>query len=65
MPGAFFWKNKGFVEHAREIGLADAPQHGVAYERHHEFKVDELLQTIKENSAGDMIKHVRRIFGKK
>ena len=22
MPGAFFWKNKGFVEHARESGLA-------------------------------------------
>jgi len=49
MPGAFFWKNQGFVEHAREIGLADAPQHGVVYERHHPFKMDELIQTIKEN----------------
>ncbi len=29
MPGAFFWKNKGFEEHAREIGLADMPQVGV------------------------------------
>ncbi|HID47038.1 MAG TPA: aspartate carbamoyltransferase, partial [Chromatiaceae bacterium] len=28
MPGAFFWKNKGSVEHAREIGLADMPQLG-------------------------------------
>jgi DMSO reductase iron-sulfur subunit len=65
MPGAFFWKNKGFVEHAREIGLADSPQHGVAYESHHEFKVDELIKTIKENSVGDMAKHVRWIFGKK
>jgi DMSO reductase iron-sulfur subunit len=64
MPGAFFWKNKGFVEHAREIGLADAPQHGVAYERHHSFKVDELIKTLKENSVGDMIKHVKWIFGK-
>jgi DMSO reductase iron-sulfur subunit len=30
MPGAFFWKNKGFEEHARETGLANLPQVGVA-----------------------------------
>ncbi|MDN3639090.1 dimethyl sulfoxide reductase anchor subunit [Simiduia curdlanivorans] len=30
MPGAFFWKNKGFEEHARDIGLANMPQVGVA-----------------------------------
>ncbi len=30
MPGAFFWKNKGFEEHARETGLAKLPQVGVA-----------------------------------
>ncbi len=64
MPGAFFWKNKGFVEHARQIGLAEAPQHGVAYERHHSFKVDELVKTIKENSIKDMIRHIKWIFGK-
>lgn len=29
MPGAFFWKNKAFEEHARDIGLADMPQVGV------------------------------------
>jgi DMSO reductase iron-sulfur subunit len=29
MPGAFFWKNKGFEEHARETGLANMPQVGV------------------------------------
>lgn len=29
MPGAFFWRNKGFQEHAREIGLADMQQVGV------------------------------------
>ena len=29
MPGAFFWKNKGFEEHARDVGLADMPQTGV------------------------------------
>lgn len=64
MPGAFFWKNSGFVEHARETGLADKPQHGVAYERHHAFKVNELLQTLRENSLQDMIAHVKWIFGK-
>jgi len=34
MPGAFFWKNKAFQEHARETGLAHRPQVGVVYERH-------------------------------
>jgi len=29
MPGAFFWKNKAFEQHARDIGLADLPQVGV------------------------------------
>ena len=32
MPGALFWKNKGFEQHARDIGLADMPQVGVAPE---------------------------------
>ncbi len=30
MPGAFFWKNKGFEEHARATGLARMPQVGVS-----------------------------------
>lgn len=34
MPGAFFWKNKGFQEHAREIGLAHMPQVGVVPDAH-------------------------------
>lgn len=29
MPGAFFWRNKGFQEHARETGLANMPQLGI------------------------------------
>lgn len=29
MPGAFFWRNKGFEEHARESGLAQWVQVGV------------------------------------
>jgi DMSO reductase iron-sulfur subunit len=30
MPGAFFWRNPAFREHARETGLARMPQAGVA-----------------------------------
>jgi len=64
MPGAFFWKNSGFVEHARVTGLADNPQLGVAYQGHHAFKLNELIQTIKENSLKDLITQVKWIFGK-
>ena len=34
MPGAFFWKNKDFEQHARDIGLAEMPQVGVVPEAH-------------------------------
>jgi len=34
MPGAFFWKNKGFEEHARETGLADTVQAGIISNTH-------------------------------
>jgi DMSO reductase iron-sulfur subunit len=34
LPGAFFWRNKGFVEHAREVGLAEMPQLGVVPDGH-------------------------------
>ncbi len=34
MPGAFFWKNKGFEQHARDVGLADMPQVGVVPDLH-------------------------------
>lgn len=34
MPGAFFWKNAGFQQHARETGLAEMPQVGVLAEQH-------------------------------
>ena len=43
----------------------ETQQAGVVHERHHEFKVDELVQTIKENSLKDMYAHVLWIFGKK
>ena len=34
MPGAFFWKNRGFEEHARKTGLANMPQLGVVPDSH-------------------------------
>ncbi|MFK5913154.1 MAG: dimethyl sulfoxide reductase anchor subunit [Woeseiaceae bacterium] len=34
MPGAFFWRNKGFEEHARETGLANMHQVGVIPDNH-------------------------------
>lgn len=34
MPGAFFWRNKAFEEHARETGLAQMPQVGVLADTH-------------------------------
>jgi len=61
MPGAFFWRNKGFVEHARATGLADMPQLGVAYEKHHAFNFAELLQTLREARLKDVVAHVRWI----
>ncbi len=62
MPGAFFWKNKGFVEHARQTGLANMPQLGVVYERHHKFDVKELIQTIRENTLVDMVAHAKNVL---
>jgi DMSO reductase anchor subunit len=34
MPGAFFWRNRGFEEHARATGLARMPQVGVVMDGH-------------------------------
>ncbi len=62
MPGAFFWKNDGFVEHAREVGLADMPQMGVAYERHHAFDIGELFETIKTTTMKQKFTQLRSIF---
>ncbi len=62
MPGAFFWKNEGFVEHAREVGLADMPQMGVAYETHHAFNVGELLETINTTTWKQKYAQFRSIF---
>jgi len=34
MPGAFFWRNKAFEQHARETRLANMPQVGVVADAH-------------------------------
>jgi Na+/serine symporter len=34
MPGAFFWRNPAFQQHARETGLAKMPQVGVVMDAH-------------------------------
>ncbi|HFE48681.1 MAG TPA: aspartate carbamoyltransferase, partial [Chromatiaceae bacterium] len=34
MPGAFFWRNQRFQEHARETGLAEMEQVGVLPDTH-------------------------------
>ncbi len=62
MPGAFFWKNKGFEEHAKESGLAKMPQVGVEYERHRTFKFDELIATIKATTLKEAFEQTKSIF---
>ncbi len=62
LPGAFFWRNKGFVEHARETGLADMPQLGVARERHHRFDLGALWETLRTTSMGEKWSQFRRVF---
>lgn len=62
MPGAFFWKNKQFSEHAIETGLDKMEQVGVEREQHHAFKVDELLETIKTTSLKDVVTNIKNIF---
>ncbi|MBQ0769210.1 MAG: hypothetical protein KBT58_07955, partial [Bizionia sp.] len=62
MPGAFFWKNKGFEEHAKETGLANMQQVGVEYEHHRKFKLDELMETIKTTTFKEAYEQTKSIF---
>ncbi|MBL4762898.1 MAG: dimethyl sulfoxide reductase anchor subunit [Gammaproteobacteria bacterium] len=62
MPGAFFWKNQGFVDHARETGLAKMPQVGVVYERHHAFDVGALIKTIVSTSMKEKFGQLYRVI---
>ena len=61
MPGAFFWRNKGFVEHARDTGLADMPQVGVVYEGHHAFDLKAFFATIRNTSLEEVLGQLRAI----
>ena len=62
LPGAFFWRNPGFVEHARETGLARMPQLGVAYPRHHRFHFGALPASFQATSLAEKFAQVRRVF---
>ncbi|WP_066333745.1 DmsC/YnfH family molybdoenzyme membrane anchor subunit [Azohydromonas lata] len=62
LPGGFFWRNPGFVEHARKVGLADMPQVGVVHEQHHAFKVGELLDTVMKTPLRDKVAQAKRVF---
>ena len=46
MPGAFFWRNAGFQEQARESGLAEMPQVGVLPHEH--YQEEALARAAKE-----------------
>ena len=61
MPGAFFWKNKGFVEHARDTGLANMPQVGVVYEGHHAFELKPFFSTIRNTNIEEIMQQLRAI----
>ncbi|ORU92390.1 MAG: aspartate carbamoyltransferase [Cycloclasticus sp. symbiont of Poecilosclerida sp. N] len=62
MPGAFFWKNKQFSEHALETGLAEMEQVGVEHEAPHPFRWDELFHTIKTTPLKEMARQTRNII---
>ena len=50
MPGAFFWRNQGFQEHARESKLAEMPQTGVLPRtEYHELHMARAKKEIKED----------------
>ncbi len=50
MPGAFFWRNKGFEEHARESGLAEMAQVGVLPRtEYHERQIARAKREVKED----------------
>jgi len=63
MPGAFFWKNLGFQEHARESGLANMKQAGVLpkTDYHHEVverakrEIKEEIRTIKDKGFKEAV----------
>lgn len=61
MPGAFFWKNDQFKEHAIASGLSDMPQVGVMPQRHHKFDVKALMDVIKKTTLRDAFIQIKSI----
>jgi hypothetical protein len=52
LPGAFFWRNAAFAEHARESGLANMPQVGVLPRtEYHELQLQRAARDIKQDLA--------------
>ena len=50
LPGAFFWRNKGFQEHARESGLAEMEQSGVLPRAdYHDLHLARAIKEVKED----------------
>jgi DMSO reductase anchor subunit len=62
MPGAFFWKNDKFKEHAIESGLSEMPQLAVMPQRHHKFDFKALLKVIKESNFQAALTQVKSII---
>lgn len=61
MPGAFFWKNDKFVEHAIDTGLDSMPQVGVIAPRHHKFDVALLIKTIRQTTLKEALSQMKAI----
>jgi len=52
MPGAFFWKNSGFQEHARLTGLAKMPQVGVLPKTdYHDLQKQRVVEDLRNEWA--------------
>ncbi|MBI5449788.1 MAG: dimethyl sulfoxide reductase anchor subunit [Gammaproteobacteria bacterium] len=52
LPGAFFWRNQGFQQHARESGLAAMPQVGVLPRtEYHELQLARARREISADWA--------------
>ncbi len=50
LPGAFFWRNKGFQEHARESGLAEMEQVGVLPKTdYHDLHLARAIKEVKDD----------------
>ncbi|SMN00478.1 Anaerobic dimethyl sulfoxide reductase chain B [uncultured Candidatus Thioglobus sp.] len=61
MPGAFFWKNDKFKQHAIDTGLDKMPQMGVMAQKHHKFDVGALIGAIKQTTVKSALMQLKAI----